>query len=892
MDQQRSEQCLNDKPGPSIQIINSDLEFFTAIDDATNTWLKNLHHIWGLWKKSKAVTATLYDYFDTAPNPYLSTLRILVNSADFTNVKPKASIAMTIVEDFQKWLPDNKDTYKDCLVPDLKMAAFKLLTRQKNLHLMKLVAGTYEFQSDKEIFLPLLKTMLNEKKYKEVAQYATMLQLQKHFEHPELVLLPLILQTKFSVADDFLKNCPEIQLNLVTYLDNLLGLKKLMQQTLDDYIISNDIPDVKMATLYLRPMTKLVARFVKQYNLSEDICPNLNRKRGEGALQFLVYKRFVEGSLNTDCWREMVHEAVGSDANLQLNLIMIIVNYDTEEALYWALEFNIPRNQWPYAITYDTKTPLPIDNSTENNSQKKIDTISENGPNNIQQNDEIIYHTLRLPRNCIKVIDRPELFQDFLNYGLESTSIVGIDAEWKPTFGVGKKDELALIQIATESNIYIVDVTSLGTKNNELWGQFGSALFGNKNIVKLGFGLIQDMRMFRTCLPSVFDVKGGGTQGFLDLHTLWNKLIRDHHFEFPYKGDENFTGESLSKMVELCLGHRLNKTDQFSNWEKRPLRESQIVYAALDAYCLLEIYNVIGELCYRNDIPFFDICTELQHNSTHTPKKVIKKKLISSTASSTTACDLPLMELESSRTKNNECASDNILKIHQCPIKIPAHQWRIVCDSMLCGLAKYLRMCGCDSVHVKYDRGGCKSAQIALEENRILLTRHSNHERLAKLTGLPSNRSYKVHSNSSDAQLIEVLTNFNIGVMESDIFSRCQICNSDEFLQISNSNMRDLRQRFSNSENGHRFPLKKQSDSKNLKVARNKRTWILSTELSSVVNGATKYDARIQVDKIPNYIFKTVTEFYICQRCGKVYWDGTYYELTLKAVLRGLIISS
>lgn len=98
--------------------------------------------------------------------------------------------------------------------------------------------------------------------------------------------------------------------------------------------------------------------------------------------------------------------------------------------------------------------------------------------------------------------------------------------------------------------------------------------------------------------------------------------------------------------------------------------------------------------------------------------------------------------------------------------------------------------------------------------------------------------------------------------------------------------------RFSNGENGHRFPLKKQSNSKNTKVARNKRTWILSTELSSVVNGATKYDARIQIDKLPNSIFKTVTQFYICQRCGKVYWDDTYYELTLKGVLKDLIISS
>lgn len=46
-------------------------------------------------KKSDAVTKALYDYFDTAPNPYLSALRILVNTADFNNIKPKASIALT-----------------------------------------------------------------------------------------------------------------------------------------------------------------------------------------------------------------------------------------------------------------------------------------------------------------------------------------------------------------------------------------------------------------------------------------------------------------------------------------------------------------------------------------------------------------------------------------------------------------------------------------------------------------------------------------------------------------------------------------------------------------------------------------------------------------------------
>lgn len=35
--------------------------------------------------------------------------------------------------------------------------------------------------------------------------------------------------------------------------------------------------------------------------------------------------------------------------------------------------------------------------------------------------------------------------------------------------------------------------------------------------------------------------------------------------------------------------------------------------AALDAYCLLEIYNVLAEYSRDMDIPFEDICSEVQH---------------------------------------------------------------------------------------------------------------------------------------------------------------------------------------------------------------------------------------------------------------------------------------
>lgn len=49
-----------------------------------------------------------------------------------------------------------------------------------------------------------------------------------------------------------------------------------------------------------------------------------------------------------------------------------------------------------------------------------------------------------------------------------------------------KQPELALIQIATEDNVYILDVTSLGNELPELWAELGLMLFGNKNIIKIG----------------------------------------------------------------------------------------------------------------------------------------------------------------------------------------------------------------------------------------------------------------------------------------------------------------------------------------------------------------------------------------------------------------------
>ena len=61
---------------------------------------------------------------------------------------------------------------------------------------------------------------------------------------------------------------------------------------------------------------------------------------------------------------------------------------------------------------------------------------------------------------------------------------------------------------------------------------------------------------------------------------------------------------ALASVVELLFGAPLAKTERMSNWEKRPLREAQIIYAATDAHCLLQVYDYLMELCYGRNIEF------------------------------------------------------------------------------------------------------------------------------------------------------------------------------------------------------------------------------------------------------------------------------------------------
>ncbi|XP_076286281.1 exonuclease mut-7 homolog isoform X2 [Lasioglossum baleicum] len=867
----------NEIDKPMYRIVNNnldddDLKFFTTIDEPTKEWINYLEYVWKLWKKCDGISCILNEYFATAPNPYVSTLKIIVNLSDYKNAKRKPSLPFTVIEEFEKWRKKQEELQEDVLVEDLKIVAFRLVVEQKSMELFQLFARTYEFVKHKELFIPFTQ-MIAAKKFKEAAQYATVLKLQKSFKDVQVLLLPLILQNKLSIVDDFLAGEPEIQKCLVQYLDNLIASDTSMHRQLEEFILEQKIPDVKISTTDRKPLSKLIARFVKIHNLPLTMCENVNKKRNEGALHFIIRKRYMDNSLSLDSFREMVQETVSQDENLQNDLIRSLINVrDGKEGLYWVRRFQMPKEQWPGPIVYEAELAEANENSEEASTSRVEETSDWDNCEN--------YHELRLPRDSITVVDNAEKFENFLDCGLRNVGIVGIDTEWKPNFST-KKSELAMIQIATPDRVYILDLTTMANRSKALWTELAICLLQNNNILKLGFGIDHDLKMIRDSLPLFSNIQA---QGFLDIVDLWKKLI-EHQFVFPntYAVDDQFSKKNLSKLVELCFGKKLNKSDQFSNWEQRPLREGQIIYAALDAYCLLEIYNVFETQCARLNIPFANICLEVQKMPYKTARKSTK-----------TCADKPYVPetgMLTSHVYNDSKPSGSVTKMSNptstpyCSQmvkkpKIPIYKWRVVCDSNLGGLITKLRICGCDTLRASVD----DAINIAKKDGRIFLTQYSHYQKLSQ--HLPRHQKYFVCPDSYETQLRKILHHFGISIYEKDIFSHCKVCNSKEFTKVPKLILEQLYERFQKNKGEvvkctyffeDTDPTIKSYNYDKI----DDRRWTLSFNCIKMATFTTKYNVAIRMNELSPDFLKTEKYFYVCERCGKVNGLGHIFEKTL-----------
>ena len=168
-----------------------------------------------------------------------------------------------------------------------------------------------------------------------------------------------------------------------------------------------------------------------------------------------------------------------------------------------------------------------------------------------------------LPREIICFVNHPEQVE-LLDF---SGEIIGIDCEWRPSIVKFQKFKVSLIQIASESRTYLIDLIAL----NEL------ALL-NEKLEQLMQG-----RQFKVGVNFEGDRKMLG-QSYPRLTAFRKPLVNYVDLVGAYGKVHGSSPGGLSGTCELTLGRSLCKHQQRSNWERRPLSESQIHYAALDAY--------------------------------------------------------------------------------------------------------------------------------------------------------------------------------------------------------------------------------------------------------------------------------------------------------------------
>lgn len=341
------------------------------------------------------------------------------------------------------------------------------------------------------------------------------------------------------------------------------------------------------------------------------------------------------------------------------------------------------------------------------------------------------------------------------------------------------------MQIASRKAVYVIDTIALGSKVPHLWQELGKFLFSNCDILKLGFCFVSDISMIKHSLPHLsFNVK---QDGFLDLLSLWKHIDKIPKVVFPHEGIQKITqyllifyfvfittkcmilvqsgSLSLSTLVHKCLGRPLDKSDQFSNWEKRPLRQSQIMYAALDAYCLIEVYDVMKNCCESAGVCFEEIFYNLMTNSISVHKKKSKKHL-NKKRNETTAIKQP----PSPHTEN-----------------ISVDSVKMVCDTMLQGLGKSLRRCGIDTVILENHNEHMECVRHYINDGRYILTRGAAFEKL--VGNVPPGYCLRITDDDLDKQLKQVLEYYKIIVRKDDVFNVCQVCNGKSFVKINGSTM-------------------------------------------------------------------------------------------------------
>ncbi|XP_039471102.1 exonuclease mut-7 homolog isoform X2 [Oreochromis aureus] len=692
-----------------------------------------------------------------------------------------------ILMEFQTWIKEhpqvNLSSVSEQQAVALQRRALNLLTDTQPNFVDSLI-NIYQLNSLDPAILRLHITGLHALNcYKEAATLSIKLNLQEELNMEEMCV-PLIVQDKMSVAVSFVSGYSHLEERLVKLLDSWCHPSFCVAE-LNSQFPRLNLTKQRMEQIQPKMLTKHVLRLMEKFKIDKGLCPNALHKRRLDSLRFLMYKRFVDKGMTEENWIDHVQYVVADDLELQIHLVEMLVRYSClRKASQWSLRYNIPRYRLPYGV-WETQQSLP-----RALQQISLSDTAETEWESAQSHCEKFYQ-VPLTKDKVHFVDTPEALERCQSIVLKEGVVVGVDMEWQPTFGCISTQQVALIQLAVSDQVFLVDLYARRFCEHPETIRFIRSLFSQQSVLKLGYGMAGDLKCLLATWPQLQEdpLK---MEGMLDLLSIHKKiqhsaLSRTHNGPKEVLVGEDCAEKGLSLLVQQVLGRPLDKTEQMSNWEKRPLRISQIRYAVADAYCLLEVYSVLS----RNPASFGlpdDLRSISSSQSEMSRDKKLKEKKGKQTKQTLEKEECQGAQRVSPSRSDPEKGVLYGEKPSEDSPPLPPQQLRVVCDNMLQGLGRYLRCLGVDVVMLENTDDHRVAAKLAQAEGRVILTCGQPFQTLRSQVAEGRCLSLDCSEKARD-QAVRVLKHFNVQPTPSDIFSRCQACNSDQYVAVPRDDM-------------------------------------------------------------------------------------------------------
>ncbi|XP_067598605.1 exonuclease mut-7 homolog isoform X2 [Pseudorca crassidens] len=728
----------------------------------------------------------------------------------------------------------------------LQARAVKLLAESPPGLIEPLVSIFQLQDADRSPLLAQVHRLHQEGKFKEAIVLGAKLRLQADLD-VEKMCLPLLLQDKADLVERYVDGFPDLQRRLLALMDSWC------QPGFDIRVVARRYPQttLRLERLSPRALGRQVLRLLEQHGLDPDLCPNVITQQRLAALRYLCYKRLVERSVSRESWAEHVQGLVGQDQWLQEQLLQLLTSHDnTALVAQCALDLLLPEERLPASVAAELR-------------QLRIQERTAEAPLEDGKDD---YYQLPIPREHLHFLASWEDLARHQEELLQPGQVVGMDLEWRPSFGAGGRPRASLMQVAVEGRVFLLDLPRLsspaGGQAPQAFFRLVSRLLADPSITKLGYGLAGDLRSLGASCPALAQAEKQlrGSVDLLQVHRQMRAADR------PAPGADGAAGpRGLSLLVQQVLGKPLDKAQQLSNWDRRPLCEGQLVYAAADAYCLLEVYWALCREPAR-----FRLSGDLA------------RSLRLGRGERAGPGELPPLQKASTSPQQVPAGED-------AAPEVPARAFRVVCDSMLQGLARRLRCLGIDVLVLATGEDHRRAAEVARQEGRVILTSGLPYHKLRAQVG--AGRCLSVDcSLKARQQATAVIRHFNVRVTHSDIFSRCQACNCHQYLKVSKDVMKQLVWLSGHPEG----PSGTGDEAAQIEDERETGStpeeapggctyepscrWLEEEDLQSRVPATLGDGTRLQLSGVPAGVLRRpgLRHFYCCTGCGKVFWEGSH----------------